>query len=117
VGNSDLFHVDYSTAKGDGHFGMKLSNASVPFAGKIDNVQVYNRALSAAEVEELYQPQSLALRLPLDEPPGAAVFRQPGGSTLQAGCTHCPTSGVPGRIDQAAEFDGTSQYLTMPTAR
>jgi hypothetical protein len=77
---------------------------------------VYNRALSAAEVEELYQPQSLALRLPLDEPPGAAAFEQPGGNTIQAGCTHCPTSGVPGRIDQAAEFDGTSQYLSMPNS-
>ena len=116
VGDGVYFYPTWKTGKGDGDLKLTLSNASIPFYGKIDDVQVYNRALGAAEVEELYQPRSLALRLPLDEPPGAAVFEQSGGNTLQAGCTHCPTSGVPGRIDQAAEFDGTSQYLSMPNS-
>ena len=116
VGNGGNFYPTWKTDKGDGDLKMRLYNASVPFYGEIDNVQVYNRALTAAEVEELYQPPSLALRLPLDEPPGAAVFEQPGGSTVQAGCTHCPTSGVPGRIDRAVAFDGASQYLSMPNS-
>ena len=116
VGNGSNFYPTWKTDKGDGDFKLTLNNASVPFYGAIDNVQIYNRVLSAAEVEELYQPPSLALRLPLDEPPGAAIYKQPGGSTVQAGCTHCPTSGVPGRIDRGAEFDGASQYLSIPNS-
>ena len=87
----------YQVSGGHGVFKMNFTNASIPFYGKIDDVQIYNRGLTAAEVEALYQPPSLALRLPLDEPPGAVAFNQPGGSTIQAGCTSCPTSGEPGR--------------------
>ena len=106
----------YTVNGGRGVFKMNFSNASIPFYGKMDDVQIYNRSLTAAEVAALYQPPSLALRLPFDEPPGAAAFNQSGGNTVQASCTSCPTSGVPGRIDQAVAFDGASDYLKMPNS-
>ena len=54
MGNGTLFKVTYTTEKGNGYFNLKLDNASIPFYGKIDDVQVYNRALNAAEVEALH---------------------------------------------------------------
>ena len=109
-------NAPYSVDSGSGIFRMNFSNASVPFFGKMDDVQIYNRALSAMDVEELYEAPNLLLRLPFNEPPGAAMFSQSGGRYTQARCTHCPTAGVAGRIDQGVEFDGAGSYLTMPNS-
>ena len=51
----------YQVSGGHGVFKMNFTNASIPFYGKIDNVQVYNRALGAAEERAHAGIRSLAL--------------------------------------------------------
>lgn len=95
----------------EGTFKIAYANNSIPFYGGIDEVQIHKRALDEAEIMSLVWTGATALYLPLDEAPGATAFKEPGIRGRQAGCTACPTSGVWGRINQAAWFDGVDDYV------
>lgn len=83
-------------------------NDSIPFYGRIDEVQVYNRPLDEAAIAGMVQAHRLALALPFDDAPGTTAFADASFSPQQAVCDGeaCPTAGLPGRVNQAALFDG-----------
>lgn len=96
-----------------GYFHFTYTNDAIPFNGRLDEVEIYNRVLDAAAVQKL--ANSMALYLPLDEPPGSTTFQDMGMESRQAACTHCPTTGVTGRINQSAWFEkAKNHYLTLP---
>lgn len=91
-------------------------NPSLPLKGRLDDVVLYKRPLTADEVHELYLSASAALRLSLDDAPGSQSFENSVDLSLQSNafCTGaaCPTAGVSGRMNQAALFDGSSDILS-----
>jgi len=91
-------------------------NDSIPFYGSIDEVMIYNRALDGDTIAEMYRNTSVLLHLRLDEPPGETAFKD-AASDRRASCSGsaCPTSGLPGRVGQAAGFDG-NDVLTLPNS-
>jgi len=93
---------------------FSLDNPAVPFYGRIDEVVIYNRVLNGAAVEDLYRGRSELLRLPLDEPPGETSFQTTGIAGEKGACSGdaCPTSGLTGRVGQAALFDG-DDHITL----
>jgi hypothetical protein len=93
-----------------GRFSSIYANNSIPFHGKIDEVQIYKRALTEYDVADLYQAATTVLHLQLDDPPGATSFQDAVGEH-DAACNGdaCPTSGVIGRVNGAAWFEATEQ--------
>lgn len=106
--------------------------------GSLDEVRVYNRALSAAEIQSLYalgtsdpvnasasQPQgtgrldsSLAAYFPLDDGTSGATPTSASDSSTNA-ATGTLTGGptwTTGQIGSAVDFDGTDDYITTPDA-
>jgi hypothetical protein len=92
-----------------------FANPSVPFHGRMDELIVYKRPLSAVEVQELYFSASMAMRLPFDDPPGSETFRDTVDVSLHGGAycsgSACPTAGINGRDNQAARFDGMDDVV------
>lgn len=114
--------VDFALRGGiDGLMYTRYRNNSIPFRGLIDEVYIYKRPLVVTdlvdEVEELYYAAALAMRLRLDDPPGATRFDDWTGQYdgyAPAGSATAPVSGVGGRINQAARFDGVNDMITVP---
>ena len=113
-----LIDTDTTTFAGDvpstsAHsFGVGCSidatgDQSAHFFGRLDEVRVYRETLDADAVQDLYDNATVMLRMPFDEPPGAKSFAAANGQHVGA-CSGdaCPTSGVAGRINQAARFWG-----------
>ncbi|MCP4538326.1 MAG: tandem-95 repeat protein [Chloroflexi bacterium] len=86
------------------------ANNSIPFHGKIDEVQIYKRALTEYDVVDLYRAATTVLHLQLDDPPGETSFQDAVGEH-DAACDGgaCPTSGVIGRVNGAAWFEAAEQ--------
>ena len=84
------------------------------FNGMLENVQIYNQALSAANVASLYG--AIAAAWNLDEPSGATSFADSSGNGNTGTCSAgtCPTMGVPGKSGTAASFNGTNDQITVP---
>jgi len=110
--------------EGDGggylHFGKPgvwwgIFNPSIPFRGRVDELIIYRRPLQADEVNELYLSAFAALHLPLDDAPGTNSLENAANLSKQSNATcsgsACPTTGVSGRMNQAALFDGVDDVL------
>ncbi len=99
-----------------------IHNKALPFLGVMDDLRIYNQGLTQRQVLQLYEAQNIPFHFRLDDPPGAGVdglfnFRNEGnvaGSAREGTCSRaeCPTSGLPGRINRAAYFDGT-EFITV----
>ena len=114
MGNLDLwYNFEDSHQDWCGQVRFELSNTSIPFNGRLDDVRIYNQVLDAERVERLYREGQLALRLPLDDPPGTRNFAEASAVRTEVGCTSCPVAGLPGRMDQAASFDGSNDHLVV----
>lgn len=96
---------------------------SIPLLGAVDDVQLFGYALNAAQAADLYQSYAHLGEFALDEPPGAGQQGQQNfrngadvGGTSVATCSGsaCPISGVAGRVNLAARFDGADDRLTAP---
>lgn len=107
-------------------------NASGLLNGSIDDVRVYNRALSASEVQDLYalgdadkinssmaQPQGtgrldsgLQSYWPLDENTGTTTT-DASTNALTGTMTNGP-AWTTGQIEYGIDFDGTDDYVTTP---
>ncbi len=103
-----------------------LTPDSIPFRGKMDQVTIYRRAFDAGEVGDLYDAGTLALHMPLDDPPGSNEFADALGQATGT-CDpsppmggneggSCPTVGVPGRDNFALRFDGDDDYVEINEA-
>ena len=96
------------------------------FTGKVDDARIYNRALSASEIQKLYRKGATALKLNL--PPRRALLSgltnywtfdgkdmnatqalDRGTTTLNANLTG--TTRVSGKLGQALKFNGTSDRI------
>jgi uncharacterized membrane protein YkvA (DUF1232 family) len=94
------------------NIGMEIA-AFLPFSGALDNVQIYNQALSASSVSNLYNP--LAAYWKLDEPGGATSFADASGDGNTGTCgVACPAMGVPGKVGTAASFNGLDDQIAIP---
>ncbi len=91
------------------------SNNNDFFQGELDDFAVYATALDAERVAQLYNANYVSLDLPFDEAPGATLFADDSGNFTSVACSgaSCPTSGVPGRRNQALDFDGVDDYLLL----
>ena len=81
-----------------GQVRFELSNSSIPFNGRLDDVRIYNQVLDEARARRLYWEGTLALRLPLDDPPGTRNLAETSAVRTEVGCSSCPGGG-PGRPD------------------
>ena len=94
------------------NIGMEIA-AFLPFSGALDNVQIYNQALSASSVSNLYNP--LAAYWKLDEFAGATSFADASGDGNTGTCgVACPAMGVPGKVGTAASFNGLDDQIAIP---
>ena len=94
------------------NIGMEMA-AFQPFNGVLDDILLYNQALSAGTVASLYNPQAAYWKL--DEASGAASFADASGSGNTGTCgIACPSMGVGGKVGTAASFNGTNDQITIP---
>ncbi|MEZ4709124.1 MAG: LamG-like jellyroll fold domain-containing protein [Caldilineaceae bacterium] len=108
------FHIssnNFGLAVGTLYFGVFNDY----FQGSLDQFQVYPFALNAERVTALYNSVAVALDLPFDEAPGADLFADASGNFASVACSGatCPVGGVPGRRNQAIQFDGVDDYLIL----
>ena len=108
---------DFRSSNVDGTLYIGRHNPSIPLYGYMDEVAIYKRPLNAEEVQTLYQAGTTVLHLPFDDAPGAGLSPQGFVNTMDFSrqsngkCSGdaCPTTGVTGRANQAALFDGDDQ--------
>lgn len=93
------------------------SNLSQYFDGKIDDVRIYNRALSPAEIADLYNwaPGPVGY-WPMNENTGTSTTYDKSGNANNGTMTGSMTEGdwVPGKFGSALEFDGSDDYISTP---
>ncbi len=94
---------------------VRLSSTGETLDGYLDDVRVYRQALSAAQIQNLYQdaPEMLLL---LDETVNAAQFLDFTDNGHDGTCAgdDCPGAGIRGQMGLAALFDGADDYLEIP---
>lgn len=105
------------------------SDAGVPFDGKIDDIKVYNRALSVDEVSKLahtavpIQPVDTGLvghwtfdGNDIDWSNASAEIKDVSGRGNHGDAlgSLATTSVIPGKLGQALSFNGTSDYVSVP---
>ncbi len=97
--------------RASGEAGVTIGN----YLGDLDEIAVYNRALTAVEVQTAVLTSRAGLDAHLDEPANAMAFVDASGQNIGS-CTsgHCPKMGVPGMNRTAAEFDGVDDYIQFP---
>ncbi len=94
--------------------------SNVGFQGGIDEIGLYNRALSAAEIGSIYNaglagkykvqatvPANIAAWYPADG--NTNDLQAANSATLQGGATY-----VPGKVGQAFALNGTTAYVAAP---
>ncbi|MFC1497100.1 LamG-like jellyroll fold domain-containing protein [Verrucomicrobiota bacterium] len=84
--------------------------------GKMDDVRIYNRALSAGEVSHLYQKgdDGLVLHYTFDSDEGEIVTDQSGNGNI--GIVTGATWTASGKIGGAMSFDGTNDFIKASDA-
>lgn len=106
--NTDL--GDYSQSydeDGEGTLYWSIDNDF--FTGRLDDLRIYNYALTTEEVDVLYAGKVNSLETRFDEPPPRArTFRDHSGNSADGVCSGdtCPVTGLAGRSNQAARFEG-----------
>jgi len=85
------------------------------FDGKIDEVRIYNRALSASEVRYLYNKGKPIAHYKFDEGAGATAFDSQGSNDGTLTNMATSTAWVKGKYGTALEFDGDNDYVDLNT--
>ncbi len=111
--------------------GSQLSSGDTPtryFNGSVDEVRIYNRAITAAEVLKLYRASStvrkgvtqngLVGHWRFDEGTSTKVIDSSGnGNTGTLTNMDATTDWVTGKFDRALDFDGTNDYVSASTGQ
>jgi len=93
-----------------------------PFIGLIDEVRIYNRALSPEEIRFHYSRGGPVAYWKFDEGQGTKVYDLSGNGnngTLNLGTsgnTDPSKAWVPGKFGTALSFDGVDDYVNLPTS-
>jgi hypothetical protein len=101
--------------------GIPMDSYWGDFSGSLDDIRIYNRVLSAAEVATLHSyhispPSSgLAGWWKFDESSGSAAADS-SGNGLTGTLTGAPTWTAGGKINGALNFDGATQRVQIATA-
>ncbi|MBN1667934.1 MAG: LamG domain-containing protein, partial [Anaerolineales bacterium] len=100
----------------DTALGSSSSSTQDYFAGQIDDVFIFSQALSAAEIEEIYQAAPV-FQMKFDENYGATQFIDAANSGNHGVCNAhaCPDAGfaIEGQLDYAAEFDSLNDVVVV----
>lgn len=86
---------------------------SLPFSGGVKDTRIIKRVMgSESEVLDLFQSAEVIAQFKLNDRPGATLFNNEVNAAVGA-CsgTSCPLTGVLGRENVAAEFDGVNDYI------
>ena len=91
------------------------------FNGEIDEVRIYDRALSAEEVRHHYNRGAPVAHWSFDEGQGTTTWDgtennndgRLGSGSCQPGASTCP-SWIAGKHGSALDFDGTDDYVLVP---
>src|SRR3989344_2321566 len=82
-----------------------------PFDGRIDDVRIYNRALSDAEIRYLYNKGGPVAHYKMDEGSGSTAF---DASNITGDGTVTGATYVTGQFGTALDFDGTDDSVDIP---
>ena len=86
--------------------------------GQVDEFRIYNRALSPAEVRQLYNwaPGPVA-HYKFDENTGTSTVEDSSGNDNQGSFNGAMTEAdwVPGKFGSALDFDGSDDYVRIPS--
>ena len=94
----------------------RVTNNFDVFYGSLDELRIYNYSLAADEVERLHRESARTLEMRFDERPGATTFADHSiNKDIHTGICHgdaCPVTGIAGRANQTARFDGSNDYVS-----
>lgn len=90
---------------------------SFPLDGAMDDLRIYNRALSLDEIQGLYNQKQPVLEMDFDEGSGGTardqgLYRSDG--TLGGGTSGYMPTWVDGKFGSALRFDGTDDFVSAP---
>jgi len=85
------------------------------YKGALDDLRIYPYALTDVQMDDLYTGMQRLLELRFDEAPGRNIFQDYSGNGAVGVCSGdtCPDSGLPGRANQAARFDGVGDFVAL----
>ncbi|HOU14788.1 MAG TPA: PKD domain-containing protein [Anaerolineae bacterium] len=90
------------------------------YKGALDDLRIYPYALTAVQMDDLFTGMQRLLELRFDEAPGRDIFADDSGNGAVGVCSGvavsgdtCPDSGLPGRANQAARFDGVNDFVDL----
>jgi hypothetical protein len=88
------------------------------YAGWMDELRLYDYALTPGQIDDLYWVSLPSVELRFDEAPGRTTVRDSSLAGITGTCatTACPVTGVPGRINQSALFDGVDDAIQIGTS-
>ena len=119
---SDINQSDNGSTINDAANNLTIGSmgSSLDFEGSMDDVRLYNRPLSAADVQELYETTApppdvtngLAGHWQFDDGTGSTATDSSGNGN-DGTLVGSPTWGA-GKVGQALTFNGSSQYITVP---
>lgn len=91
------------------------SNGFGPFSGLIDDVRIFDRALSAADILNFFNG-GMEARWKFDESAGASSFEDATahGHTGSCSGSSCPSAGQAGVFGTALLFDGADDEVDVP---
>ncbi len=102
----------------DGSLTYQMTRPSIEFSGLIDELQVYRYALDSEQAYDQYYAIPVTARLSLDDRPSSTYFENSAviGQIDDGICTglNCPAAGTIGLINQAVQFDGEDDVITVP---
>ena len=92
-----------------------------PFSGRVDEVGIFNRALSASEIAAIYNADSEGMCRPSVAPPAGLVSWWSGDNNALdiIGTNNGTLNGAtyaPGKVGQALSFDGSDDYVSISDA-
>ena len=89
------------------------SDLAYPFNGQIDEVRVYNRALSAAEIRYHYNRGKPIAHWKFDEGSGQVAYDSSGNNNNGTLTNMDNSDWVAGKYGTALDFDGSSDYVAI----
>ena len=134
INDTNWHHVAITTGTGINASAMDIGRISAAYlGGLLDDVRIYNRALSASEILQLYQigaTSKIAKTLPgrdsltsglvghwtFDGPDMLTTVADKSGQGNNGNLIHSGsgTTTAPGKIGQALNFDGVNDYVLTP---